>query len=213
MSQTGSCNTSSAQHEPAHSGEPSGHTVACSTSQRRKPRTQTKWPNDVVKVEGIDGEGFPTNDNGLKWWRLIYGLIARQRVGINVKFENVDQPMRQGLFEIMKEYLEFPDGTSEARMNRVRGAALKSIAKLHRHFKSNLFLEKSEQFKNLRGRITDNHRLGPEGYDGKEKGKWRKEDAAMEEEGTENPWRQFPGRSSPYLRARADPTPSTEEIT
>ncbi|RLM74792.1 hypothetical protein C2845_PM15G02100 [Panicum miliaceum] len=38
----------------------------------------------------------------------------------------------------MKEYLEFPEGTSEAQMNHVSGAALKSVAKLHRHFKSNL---------------------------------------------------------------------------
>ncbi|RLN34372.1 hypothetical protein C2845_PM03G26130 [Panicum miliaceum] len=127
MSQTGSSNTSIAQHEePAHSQAPSGQTAACSTSQRRKPRKQTKWPTDVVKVEGIDDEGFPLNDNGLKRWRLICGLIARQRVGIN------------GLFEIMKEYLEFLEGTFEAQMNHVRGAALKSIGKLHKHFKSNL---------------------------------------------------------------------------
>ncbi|RLN29337.1 hypothetical protein C2845_PM05G22600 [Panicum miliaceum] len=124
MSQTGSSTNSSAQHEePAHSGAPSGQTTACSTSQRRRPRTQTKWPTDVVKVEGIDGEGFPTNDNGLKRWRLICGLITRQRVGINVNFEDVDEPARQGLFETMKEYLEFPEGTSEAQMNLVRGAA------------------------------------------------------------------------------------------
>ncbi|RLN32980.1 hypothetical protein C2845_PM03G23760 [Panicum miliaceum] len=102
------------------------------------PRTQAKWPTDVVKVEGINGEGFPTNDNGLKWWRLICGLITRQRVGINVNFEDVDEPARQGLFETMKEYLEFPEGTSKAQMNHVRGVAWKSITKLHRHFKSKL---------------------------------------------------------------------------
>jgi len=78
--------------------------------------------NDIVKVAGIDGEGFPTNDDGLKRWRLICGLIARQRVGINVKFEDLDDPARQGLFETMKQYLELPEGTSEAQMNRVRGA-------------------------------------------------------------------------------------------
>ena len=92
----------------------------------------------IVKVAGIDSDGFPTNDDCLKWWRLICGLIARQRVGINVKFEDVDEPARQGWFEIMKEYLEFPEGTTEAQMNRTRGAAWKSIAKLHRHFKSTL---------------------------------------------------------------------------
>ena len=124
---------------------------------------------------------------------------------------------------------------------------MKSIAKLHRHFKSTLvqnfvnegtepfevhkhldrldwkmfvesttteqFLEKTQHFKNLRGRITDNHRLGPEGYVGKEKGKWHKEDATMEEAGSENPWRQFSGRSASYLRARVTPTPSNREIT
>ena len=46
------------------------------------------------------------------------------------------------------------------------------------------FLEKREHFKNLRGRITDNHRLGLEGYAGKEMGKWLKEDTAMEQAGS-----------------------------
>jgi hypothetical protein len=45
--------------------------------------------------------------------RLICGLIARQRVGINVHFEDLDEPVRQGLFDIMKQYLQFPEGTSE----------------------------------------------------------------------------------------------------
>ncbi|RLN23092.1 hypothetical protein C2845_PM07G09490 [Panicum miliaceum] len=35
----------------------------------------------------------------------------------------------------------------------------------------------------------------------------------MKEAGSENPWRQFHGRSAPYLRARAAPAPSTGEIT
>jgi len=35
----------------------------------------------------------------------------------------------------------------------------------------------------------------------------------MEEPGSENPWKQYSGRSAPYLRARAGPTPSTGEIT
>ena len=48
-------------------------------------------------------------------------------------------------------------------------------------------VSKREHLKNLRGRITDNHRLSPEGYAGKEKGKWLKEDMAMEQEGSENP--------------------------
>ena len=138
MSQTGFSNSLSAQHDKEGNEEESGQTVACSTSQRRKPRAQTKWPSDNIKVIGIYGDGFQTNDDSLKWWRLICGLIARQRVGINVKFEDVNEPVRLSLFKIMKEYLEFPKGTSEAQMNRVRGVAWKPIAKLHRHFKSNL---------------------------------------------------------------------------
>ena len=51
------------------------------------------------------------------------------------------------------------------------------------------FLEKREHFKNLRGRIMDIHRLGLGGYAGKEKGKWLKEDAAMEQARSKNPWR------------------------
>ena len=35
----------------------------------------------------------------------------------------------------------------------------------------------------------------------------------MEEAGIENPWRQFPRRLGPYLRIRADSTPSSEKIT
>ena len=106
-------------------------------------------------------------------------------------------------------------------MNHMREAACKSIAKLHRSFKSSLvrnyvnegkepfelhkhldrqdwnlfvenatskqFKEKSEHFKNLRARITDNHCLEPEGYAGKEKGRWSKEDKPMEKAGSENP--------------------------
>ena len=119
----------------------------------RRPRVPSVAPRDtggaravaprrhvpgIVKVAGIDSDGFPTNDDCLKRWRLICGLIARQRVRINVKFEDLDDPMRQGLFETLKQFLEFPEGTSEAQMNRVREAAWKSIAKLHRHFKSTL---------------------------------------------------------------------------
>ena len=94
--------------------------------------------SDIIKVAGFDSEGFPTNDDGIKCWRLICGLIAWQRAGINVHFENLAEPARQGLFDIMKQYLQFSEGTSEAELNRVRGAACKSIAKLHRSFNSKL---------------------------------------------------------------------------
>ena len=89
---------------------------ACSTSQRRKPRAQTKWPSDIIKVAGFNSDRFPTNDDGMKHWRLICGLIARQRVGINVHFEDLDEPARQGLFNIMKQYLQFPEGRGRSEL-------------------------------------------------------------------------------------------------
>ena len=95
MSETGSSD-SNAQLDQVLNLQPevSAQTGACSTSQRRKPRAQTKWPSDIIKVAGFDSDWFPTNDDGMKCWRLIYGLIARQRVGINVHFEDLDEPAR-----------------------------------------------------------------------------------------------------------------------
>ena len=112
MSETGSSDSNAQGDQVLNlQQEVSAQIGACSTSQRRKPRAQTKWPSDIIKVAGFDDEGFPTNDDGMKRWRLISGLIARQRVGINIHFENLDEPTRQGL--------------SEAEINRVRGTACK----------------------------------------------------------------------------------------
>ena len=99
MSETGSSD-SNAQLDQVLNVQPevSAQIGACSTSQCRKPKAQTKWPSDIIKVAGFDSEGFPTNDDGMKRWRLICGLIARQRVGINVHFEDLDEPAWQGLF-------------------------------------------------------------------------------------------------------------------
>ena len=120
MSETGSSD-SNAQLDQVLNLQPevSTQTGACSTSQRRKPRAQTKWPSDIIKVAGFDRDRFPTNDDGMKCWRLICGLIAWQRVGINVHYEDLDEPAQQGLFDIMKQYLQFSEGTSEAELTCV----------------------------------------------------------------------------------------------
>ena len=67
MSETGSSD-SNAQLDQVLNLQPevSAQIGACSTSQRRKPKTQTKWPSDIIKVAGFDSEGFPTNDDGIK---------------------------------------------------------------------------------------------------------------------------------------------------
>ena len=104
MSETGSSDSNAQCDQVLNlQQEVSAQIGACSTSQRRKPRAQTKWPSDIIKVAGFDSEGFLTNDDGMKRWWLICGLITRQRVGINVHFENLDEPVRQGLFDIRAE--------------------------------------------------------------------------------------------------------------
>ena len=67
MSETGSSD-SNAQRDQVlnHQQEVSAHTFAYSTSHHRKPRAQTKWPSDIIKVTSFDSDGFPTNDDGLK---------------------------------------------------------------------------------------------------------------------------------------------------
>jgi len=72
MSETGSSD-SNAQLDQVLNLQPkvSAQIGACSTSQHRKPRAQTKWPSDITKVVGFDSEGFPTNDDGMKRWQLI----------------------------------------------------------------------------------------------------------------------------------------------
>ena len=69
MSETGSSD-SNAQLDEVLNRQPemSAQTGACSTSQRRKPRAQIKWPTDIIKVADFDSEGFPTNDDGMKRW-------------------------------------------------------------------------------------------------------------------------------------------------
>ena len=58
MSETGSSD-SNPQLDQVLNVQPevSAQTGACSTSQRRKPRAQTKWPSDIIKVAGFDSEG------------------------------------------------------------------------------------------------------------------------------------------------------------
>ena len=69
MSETGSSD-SNAQHDQVLNlqQEVFAQIGVCSTSQCRKPRAQTKWPSDIIKVAGFDREGFPTNDDGMKHW-------------------------------------------------------------------------------------------------------------------------------------------------
>ncbi|KAL6650311.1 hypothetical protein ACP70R_009236 [Stipagrostis hirtigluma subsp. patula] len=70
-------------------------------------------------------------------------------------------------------------------------------------------VEKSLKGKELRSKDKHNHNLGPTGYKGAIP-KWLKEDAKLEAEGKPNPWKQYPGRTQPYLRARGKLTEDGE---
>ena len=58
MSKTGSSD-SNAQLDQVLNLQPevSAQIGACSTSLRRKPRAQTKWPSGIIKVAGFDSVG------------------------------------------------------------------------------------------------------------------------------------------------------------
>jgi hypothetical protein len=55
------------------------------------------------------------------------------------------------------------------------------------------------------------HKTGRKGYHGKRKEWEEEEDAKLAAEGKQNPWDQFPGCSTPYLRARVGKKKNTSE--
>ena len=57
----------------------STHTAGSST-QARKSRTQTKWPEDKLTTTGLDDQGWPTLDAARDRFVLVCGLIAREGV-------------------------------------------------------------------------------------------------------------------------------------
>ena len=72
------------------------------------------------------------------------------------------------------------------------------------------FLQLSQEMKQKRALHDKPHRTGRKGYVRKRK-EWEEEDAKLAEEGKQNPWDQFPGRSRPYLRARVGKRKTTSE--
>jgi hypothetical protein len=64
------------------------------------------------------------------------------------------------------------------------------------------FQKLSREMKQKRVLHNKQHKTGRKGNCGKMK-EWEEEDAKLVAKGKQNPWDQFPGRSRPYLRARA----------
>ncbi|KAL6853345.1 hypothetical protein ACP4OV_019374 [Aristida adscensionis] len=73
-------------------------------------------------------------------------------------------------------------------------------------------IERSNKGKELRKKNKYDHHLGPAGYAGAIP-KWNEEDAKMEAQGKENPWKVYPGRSRPFFRGRGKTDVESATIT
>ena len=69
---------------------------------------------------------------------LVCGLIARERVSINVKVEDLTPETRRDLFTILEKKLEYPANLSIAARDKAIKSAMKEIALLQRRFKAHL---------------------------------------------------------------------------
>ena len=91
----------SAPASQAHSSQTAG-----SNTQARKSRTQTEWPEDKVTATGLDDQGWPTPDAVRERFVLVCGFIARERVSINIKVEDLILEEKRELFTVLEEKLE-----------------------------------------------------------------------------------------------------------
>ena len=122
---TQGANLNSAAGSQAYSSQTAG-----SSTRARKSRTQTKWPEDKVTATGLDEQGLPTPDAARERFVLVCGLIARERVSINVKVEDLTPETRRDLFTILEEKLEYPANLSTAARDKAIKSAMKEIALL-----------------------------------------------------------------------------------
>ncbi|KAG2620543.1 hypothetical protein PVAP13_3NG215842 [Panicum virgatum] len=130
---TQGANLNSAAASQAYSSQ-----IAGSSTRARKSITQTKWPEDKVTATGLDEQGWPTPDAARERFVLVCGLIARERVSINVKVEDLTPETRRDLFTILEEKLEYPANLSTAARDKAIKSAMKEIALLQRQFKAHL---------------------------------------------------------------------------
>ena len=130
---TQGANLNSAATSQAYSSQ-----IAGSSTRARKSRTQTKWAEDKVTVTGLDDQGWPTPDAARERFVLVCGLIARERVSIDTKLEDLTLDEKKELCTVLKEKLEYPANLSAANRNKAIKSAMKQIASLQPQFKSHL---------------------------------------------------------------------------
>ena len=91
-----------------------------------------------MTATGLDEQGWPTPDAARERFVLVCGLIARERVSINVTVEDLTPETRRDLFTILEEKLEYPANLSTAARNKAIKSAMKEIALLQWRFKTHL---------------------------------------------------------------------------
>ncbi|CAN6362706.1 unnamed protein product [Urochloa humidicola] len=124
----------------------SAHTAGSSTRARR-PRTQTKWPEDWMVATRIDDNGWPTPDSVRERFVLLCGLIGRERMSINRKGEDLTDDEKTELFGALEEKLQYPTNLSEADRIKAFKKAMSEIMILQRRFKAHFrtdFVRKDE---------------------------------------------------------------------
>ncbi|PVH32719.1 hypothetical protein PAHAL_9G468200 [Panicum hallii] len=138
---TNSCSDSSAssqRNDGERSSQAHSAQTAASSTRTRGSRTQTKWPEDKLTATGLDEKFWPTPDAARERFVLVCGLIARERVSINRKLEDLSPVEKEQLFEALLEKLEYPANLEPTVRNKAIKAAMSEIATLQRRFKAHL---------------------------------------------------------------------------
>ena len=126
------------QHNVEHSSQTHSTQTAASSNRARGSRTQTRWPEDKLTATGLDNHFWPTPDAARDIFVLLCGLIARERVSINMKFEDLIYDEKKALFTALHEKLEYPANLSTVNLNKAMKAAMSEIATLQQWFKTHL---------------------------------------------------------------------------
>jgi hypothetical protein len=91
-----------------------------------------------LTATGLDENFWPTPDAARERFVLVCGLIARERVSINRKLEDLSPIEKEQLFKALVEKLEYPANLEQTVHNKAIKAAMSEIATLQRRFKAHL---------------------------------------------------------------------------
>ena len=83
-----------------------------------------------MTATGLDEQGWPTPNAMRERFVLVCDLIARERVSINSKVEDLTPDERRDLFTVLEEKLEYPGNLYTAARNKAIKLAMKEIVTL-----------------------------------------------------------------------------------